>query len=235
MFKKIAVLTSIACIAVSTSFAQDRDFRKEKAQLAREEREAKKRNHNQERLSYGTNIISLTPFTALDIGIGVGASYEKILGADQMVGIIIPVNVVFEPHENYYYGGGSYYGNSTNYNNAYFYFTPGIKVYPFGQRKVTYSVGPNLMIGAGSGKELRYDNTGQNSYEVTVDKFRLGMLINNYLNIQFSKSFNMSMQAGLGVRYIDRDTYKDYIYGNSTVSNGMNVTGQFSVSLGYRF
>lgn len=231
MLKKIAILTSIATITLNTLFAQERDFRKERAELAREEREAKKKNRAHERISYGTNIISIDPFSALDIGIGVGASYEKILGVDQNIGIVFPVHLMFEQQDNYNNG---YYNNGANYGNPYFYFTPGIKIYPFGQRRVTYAVGPNLMIGDGSSKEWRYDNTG-NGYQVSVDKFRLGMLVNNYLNIQFNKNFNMSMQAGLGVRYIDRETYKDYISGNTTISNGMNVTGDFAVSLGYRF
>ena len=232
MLKKIAVLTTIATLTLNNLFAQERDFRKEKAELARQEREAKKKDKSYERSSYGTNIISISPLSALDIGIGVGASYEKILGADQNIGIVIPVHLMFEQNNDYYYNG--YYGYNSNHYNSYFYFTPGIKIYPFGQRKVTYAVGPNLMMGAGGGKQWATDNNG-NNYQVTTNKFRFGMLVNNYVNFQFSKSFNMNIQAGLGVRYIDHESESDYINGKDSYSNGMNVTGEFAVSLGYRF
>jgi len=235
MLRKIAVVASLATISANTLFAQERDFRREKAELARQEREAKKRRHETAaKIDYGTNIISASPFSALDIGVGFGLSYEKIVGPDQNVGIILPVHLLFDfESDNYGYYGYNYYGN--NYGNAYFYFTPGVKVYPFGQRRVTYAVGPNLMIGAGGGKEWRYSNSTSATEEFDISKFRFGMLVNNYLNVNFTKGFNMSIQAGLGVRYIDRETASSFSTPEQTISKGMNVTGQFTLSLGYRF
>jgi hypothetical protein len=222
MLRKIAVLTSIIALTFQSLSAQERDFRKERAELARQEREQKRQMHQQPVADYGTNILSLAPFAVLDIGVGVGMSYEKIFGADQNLGLILPVYILFDDFEN-----DPYYSN--NNSGSYFYFAPGLKVYPFGQRKTTYAIGPNLFVGGGTGKETQYDMFG-NMYTQDISKFRLGILINNYLNFQFTKNFNLGLQGGLGVRYIDRETYNGY-----TDSRGMAVTGQFSITLGYRF
>lgn len=233
MLRKIAVLTSLATISLNTLFAQERDYRKERAELARQEKEAKRKHRGeQDKINYGTNILSVSPFSVLDIGIGFGLSYEKIIGPEQNVGIILPVHLLFDVENNYDYGYA--YANN-EYNNAYFYFTPGLKIYPFGQRKVTYAVGPNLMFGAGGGKEWRYNNSTSATEQFDVTKIRVGMLVNNYLNVNFTKGFNMSVQAGLGVRYIDRETASSYGMNEQTTNRGMNVTGQFTLSLGYRF
>jgi hypothetical protein len=234
MLRKIAVLTSLATISLNTLFAQERDYRKERAELARQEKEEKRRHRGEhEKINYGTNILSASPFSVLDIGIGFGLSYEKIIGTEQNVGIILPIHLLFDVENNSYYGYP--YDNNNEYNNAYFYFTPGLKIYPFGQRRVTYAVGPNLMIGAGGGKEWRYNNYTSATEQFDITKLRIGMLVNNYLNVNFTKGFNMSVQAGLGVRYIDRETASSYGMNEQTVNKGMNVTGQFTLSLGYRF
>lgn len=222
MLKKVALLTSVIALTVQTLSAQQRDFRKERAELDRQEREQKRLNRQQPDIDYGTNVLSVAPFAALDIGVGVGMSYEKILGADKTLGIIFPFYVMFDDFDN-----NSYYNNDNS--SAYFYFAPGLKVYPFGQRKITYAIGPNFFIGGGSSKQTTWDING-NPYTEDISKFRLGILVNNYLNFQFTKSFNLGLQGGLGVRYIDRETYDNY-----TNNRGITPTAQFSVTLGYRF
>src|SRR5690554_5457934 len=120
-----------------------------------------------------SNILRLSPITAMDVGVGLGLSYERLLGDDQMVGIIIPFSLILQ---NKYWDSRA---NSANYN-SYFYFTPGIKIYPFGQRRVTYAVGPSMLIAYGGGQEGLYGNYGNAIYDKEV--FRLGVLINNYVN-----------------------------------------------------
>lgn len=239
MIRKISAITIFALLAATSLKAQNRDFRKERAELAREEREEKRRlkaeMSHQSRPSYGTNILRLSPISALDIGVGFGASYEKIIGAEQMIGVVLPVYLMLENKSNYNPWPGQYNGNDAEYN-AYFYFTPGVKIYPFGQRKVTYAVGPNLVFGYGGGKEMRYDNMYSYSELVTITKLRIGMLVNNYVNFQITPSFNLGLEAGLGVRYIDRETWDSLVlYDNVTYSRGINATGVFSFTIGYRF
>lgn len=186
---------------------------------------------------YGTNIFRIAPLTALDIGVGFGLSYEKLLGKDKMVGVIIPLSLILENNDNYYYNDP---GSSNNYN-TYYYFTPGVKIYPFGQRRVTYAIGPSLMLGFGKGEGIISDwdtfgNTVNTSYTKKV--FRLGMLINNYVNFQITPGFNLGLEGGIGIRYIDRQNYS-YESPNfpdtKNNNNGFDITGQFSMTLGYRF
>lgn len=239
MFRKIVTLTLLASITVNFAFAQGRDYRRERAELARQEKE-ERRQMRAERSSgpsmdYGTNILRLSPITAMDIGVGFGLSYEKIFGKDQMVGLILPVYLMLESQNDYdpFFGNGSNYDNG---NNAYFYFNPGLKIYPFGQRRVTYAVGPSLMFGYGGGTEWIYNGNGTVYEQQDITKLRMGMMVNNYVNFQISKGFNLGIEVGIGARYIDRETIDrpNNPY-TQTYNNGINVTGSFSLTLGYRF
>jgi hypothetical protein len=237
MIRKFVTLTLLATLTLNFAFAQGRDYRRERAELARQEKE-EKRQMRSERMSapsidYGTNILRLSPITAMDIGVGFGLSYEKIFGKDQMIGLILPVYLMLESRDNYdpFYGGGSGYDNG---NNAYFYFNPGLKIYPFGQRRVTYAVGPSLMFGYGGGTEWIYNGYYQEQQDIT--KLRMGMMVNNYVNFQITRGFNLGIEAGIGARYIDRETIdRPGYYYSQTYNNGINITGSFSLTLGYRF
>jgi len=238
MLGRIVTFALIATLAATTASAQRRDFRRERAALAREEKEERRRLR-EERLEdrtpvdYGSNILRLSPITAMDIGVGFGLSYERIFGKDQMVGLVLPVHLMLE-NRNGYDPFNNYYGSDDRYH-PYFYFTPGLKIYPFGQRRVTYAVGPSAMIGVGGGQEWRYNAATGIDEWVDVQKLRIGLLVNNYVNFQITKGFNLGLEGGLGVRYIDRESYDRPIYGRTTYSNGINITGQFSLTLGYRF
>lgn len=235
MLGKIAAITLFTTLTVTSVFAQ-RNFRQERAELARQEKEEKRKMKGsrleRSKEDYGTNILRLSPITVMDIGVGFGISYEKILGAQQMVGIVVPVHLMLEDNGNGFFSGN---GNYVSNTQSYIYFTPGLKIYPFGQRKVTYAVGPSLMVGYGGGKDWRYDPlTGYTTDQVDVTKLRMGILVNNYVNFQIGPSFNLGLELGIGVRYLDRET-TDFGYYRNTYDNGLEPTGQFSMTLGYRF
>lgn len=239
MLRKIVTLALLTTLACTAAFAQRRDFRRERADLARQEKEEKRKMRSERMdkptINYGTNIVRISPITAMDIGVGFGLSYEKIFGREQMVGLVLPAYLMIGADN----GGGDPIFNpgmysSNNNNNLYFYFNPGLKIYPFGQRRVNYAVGPSLMFGYGGGTEWRYDGTYNYQEQVDVTKLRLGMLVNNYINFQLTRGFNLGVELGIGVRYIDRET-EDRGYYRQTYNNGINVTGQFSLTLGYRF
>lgn len=188
---------------------------------------------------YKTNIVRVSPTTAMDVGVGFGAGYEKIIGKAQMIGIVLPVYMLLEKKNNYSFNadlkGSKYY--------TYVYFTPGIKIYPMGQRKVTYAIGPNLMIGYGGGNDWQYQvepDGSRHLYNIKTTRWRVGLLVNNYVNIQVSQSFNLGLEGGLGFRYLDRvtfsgsESYASYA-GNGDLNSGLDITGQFSLTLGYRF
>ncbi|WP_118950578.1 hypothetical protein [Taibaiella helva] len=236
MLKKICSVAFLAFLATTSVTAQQRrDFRKERQELAREEREERRRMRDErtERpaIAYGTNILRLAPLTIMDVGVGFGLSYEKILDKHQMIGLILPAHFLISNSNDDFFSGSNGYMSNTQ---TYFYFTPGLKVYPFGQRRVTYAVGPSLMLGYGGGQDYQYDYRTGYTTNVDVRRFRLGMLVNNYVNFQLGPSFNLGLELGLGVRYLDRERVEFSSY-TRTDNKDLDATGQFSLTLGYRF
>jgi hypothetical protein len=176
---------------------------------------------------YGRNILTISPFKALDSGPGLGFSYERLVGENQYVGIILPVAFIFKEY--------SVYSSSIDLSNHYYtnlYMSPGVKIYPFGQRKVTYAVGPNIMLGFNKDRDSRYVPTGTTGYYDYEERnsFRLGLIINNYLNFQITSKINLGLNGGLGMRYLDRASSSSNYY-----NDGMRVTGEFAFNFGFRF
>lgn len=86
-----------------------------------------------------------------------------------------------------------------------FEFAPGLKFYPGDRhRKVVYGIGPNVYF-------FRGDYSS-----------KLGMIANNYLDINITESFGMAFEGGIGVSYIDGNDY-------------FNPYVRFGFSLGFRF
>lgn len=228
--KRIIIATAILAGIAIQGMAQpphmrsDNDLTPEEYQTRAERRAARL----EESKNYGNKIFRFFPLRIADFeGVGLGVDFEAIISKDRKVGVVLPVT---------YFIGTEFLdlSNQENKRNM-FLFSPGIKFYPFGQSKVNYAIGPNLMIGYGSGSrgESTWDPvTGQSftRYE-NYTNFRMGILLNNYLNIQFSDQFNFGVEAGLGVRYFDRwnfDSREDY-------NEGVGATGNFALSFGYRF
>lgn len=181
-----------------------------------------------------SNIIHFSPISAIDFaGGGPGLYYERIFSKDKRMSVILPFSFMI--------------GNNNNNGDAYgMYFTPGVKFYPFGQRPVSYAVGPNFLLGYQF--KNRYDlytshedpnNPG--FYISTNDQakttiLRLGVLINNYVNFQITKNFNMGFAIGLGVDYIDKSKTTLMIQKTTQQSNGpIKFTGQVAYTLGFCF
>jgi hypothetical protein len=177
---------------------------------------------------YGKNRIDVSPFKALDSGPGFGISYERILDKRGYFGLLLPLTVTIPD---------SYYlptiGEEAN--DQMYYFSPGLKVYPFGQKRVTYAVGPTLFTGIGKRWNYYTDydpSTGvSTSRDEERDRFRMGLIVNNYVNFQITQHFQISLNAGVGPRYIDREKYRSNTYRNG----GFEITGEFNFSLGFRF
>jgi hypothetical protein len=177
---------------------------------------------------FGKNKIDVSPFKALDSGPGFGISYERILDKRGYFGLLLPFTVTIP--DSYYIPT-----ISDNADDQMYYFSPSLKVYPFGQKRVTYAVGPTLFAGIGKrwNNYTDYDpSTGvSTSRDEERDRFRMGLIVNNYVNFQITQHFQIGLNAGLGPRYIDREEYRSSIYRN----RGMEITGEFNFSLGFRF
>jgi hypothetical protein len=190
--------------------------------------EGKKRRDQDPEEGFGRNFINFSPFKALDSGPGFGISYEAIVDKRGYFGVILPVTMTIPDSYTYVF--------DTNRNTSeMYYFSPGLKIYPFGQKKVTYSVGPTLFMGFGNrrGTHTIYEPTTgvYRDEEDRVRRFRLGMLVNNYVNFQITQRFQIALNAGLGSRYVDRETSTFQNYNTS----GLQITGEFNFSLGFRF
>jgi hypothetical protein len=177
---------------------------------------------------YGRSFVNFSPFKALDSGPGFGLSYEFLADKRGYFGIILPLTMTIPDSYNYVF--------DTNTNSSeMFYFSPGLKIYPFGQKKVTYAVGPTLFTGFGNrySSYTNYEpNTGvYTTIEGRSKRFRFGMLVNNYVNFQITQRFQIGLNAGIGSRYIDRETTDS----RTNSMTGLEVTGEFNFSLGLRF
>lgn len=173
--------------------------------------------------------IALSPFQYTESGVGAGLSYERALDHDGILSVYVPVIASFRLRTNnnyspYYYGG---YNNTTNYM---FSAMPGVKFYPTGMGKVKYAVGPNAVIGYG--QRTMYDNyydplTYSTSYYAgTYDRWILGMMINNSLNVNATPHLYIGAEMGFGF------TYFDNIGG---INYGVKFLTQGAFKIGYTF
>lgn len=204
--KKILLFTALAFGTTLTSQAQSKT-------------EASTSNY------YGSNILRVSPLNVYDAGIGVGLSYERLLDREQKVGLILPIDFIFNPNNN---------SNMNSNSNTYVYFSPGLKFYPAGQKRVTYALGANLLLGMGTRTEsiAQVSQNGSIFYITQESKnTRLGVVVNNYLNFNVGKNFVIGLNAGLGVLYLNK--YENNI--NNNYNEGMQPTGQFAFTFGFRF
>lgn len=176
----------------------------------------------------GKNKIDISPFKALDSGPGFGISYERILDKRGHFGLLLPFTMTIP--EDYYL---PIIGEDSD--EQMYYFSPSLKVYPFGQKRVTYAVGPTFLTGIGNRWEYSYDydpKTGvTTSNEEERKRLRMGLIINNYVNFQITQHFQIGLNAGVGPRYVDREKYRSTIYRD----RHMGISGEFNFSLGFRF
>ncbi len=177
----------------------------------------------------GRNKVDFSAFKALDSGPGFGISYERILDKNGYFGLLLPFTLTIP--DSYYFPTGS----ETSDNDQMYYFSPSLKIYPFGQKRVTYAVGPTLYAGVGKRwyNYTEFIPTTQVyiTHDEDRDRFRMGMIVNNYVNFQITKHFQIGLNAGAGPRYIDREKFGSKVYR----TRGMEITGEFNFNLGFRF
>lgn len=203
---RFALFTLLAVSVCSFSFAQER--------------------HN----AYGKNLLSVAPVAITDQGVGFGLSYERSLDNRGMFSFYLPLAYSFRVQEDYYWAPGTY--NQTEYM---MYAYPGVKIYPTGAfGKVRYGIGPSLVVGVGEQYDDNYYSGDPYIYPpqpgVTgprfVDRFVLGAIINNSLNINPTERLYLGMELGLGVTYLNK-------WGNW---NGRTEPlAQAAFRIGYRF
>ncbi len=181
--------------------------------------------------TYGANVLNFSPVTITDNGVAIGLTYEHCFGHKGTASFVLPVYYSFNSLNagvdyNYNYGGT----NQTQDPQHMLYLYPGIKFYPTGAfGKVRYAVGPSLVIGAGN----HYENVQKdvNGYTENVtelrNRFLLGIMIDNSLNINATEHLYLGVNFGLGITYVDQ---RDGMNRNTT--SPLVKTG---LMIGFRF
>jgi len=163
--------------------------------------------------------IAISPLQFTQKGVGVGLSYERALDADGIISAYVPFIASFNLRRRYadpYAYTSSYnpYPYNYNYNNStnpMFYVMPGVKFYPTGMGRVKYAIGPNAVVGMGQQVNdmpiYLYDPMG-GTYMSTrrriENRFLLGMMINNSLNINATPHLYVGAELGFGFTYFDK-------------------------------
>ena len=177
---------------------------------------------------FGRNLISYNLFSFFREDIS--ASYEHFF-AKGYLGIKIPL----------IFGFGSGNGdlgvrqfNDGQYKNS---FTSGLDInfYPMGQNKISFFTGPSFQIGVVDfyytervpyiySNYYGYYNNYRTEQRTQKDDLFVAGLVNNGVLFQPLPNFNMSVNLGLGVRYIE-----------TSMSDNSEVYATFGYHLGYRF
>jgi hypothetical protein len=191
----------------------------------------KEEEHTRE--AYGKNIISLAPIQFTNTSVtGVGLHYERQIDKRGFLSFYLPLAFSFR-NEEYYDGYTSSYDHRSY---QMFWMYPGVKFYPAGSlHRVTYSVGPSVAIGMGREPVSRSEYDPVTGYyrniNTTEGAFRMGLVINNGLNIQPTPKFYIGLELGLGIPYL-HTTDSDHTYGMDIDDEPVV---QFNFKLGYRF
>jgi hypothetical protein len=160
-------------------------------------------------------LVYLAPIQFTENGFGFGFGFEQVIDKDGIVAYTLPFIGTFNLAKDDYYG---------NHNtDPMYYFMPGLKFYPTGCKgKVKYALGPSVV--AGFGKTSNYNDY----YYIRQqrDKFVLGVMINNSMNINVTKSIYMGMELGFGFTYINQ---------SNGVRQGMSGLVQGGFKMGYKF
>ncbi len=153
----------------------------------------------------GNKVWYVSPIKFTENGVGLELGYEHGIDKAGIVAYNLPLVATFNlAHDDL---------NMGNKQDAMVYFMPGIKFYPTSAYgKVKYAIGPSLVVGAGQQTDridYYYDPYGNiypyngNHTYITRDKFLLGVLINNSLNINPSAHFTLGLDFGFGFTYIN--------------------------------
>jgi hypothetical protein len=172
-------------------------------------------------------IWAINPMHVTEDNVGFAVSYEHYLDDKGIVSLYLPLSYSLPQYVHDYKNEHSYYGNgyynpsdlqySFNYSGGMVNFYPGIKIYPGGaHKKVSYAIGSSFLFGFGSTRQItvnyRIDTTYSGNYPsysrvydnekvANVSRFKMGMLINNSLNIIAAKKYYFGLEFGFGYSY----------------------------------
>ncbi len=182
------------------------------------------------------NVLRLSPISIFYGGVGAGLSYEHFLDKERKISLMLPLSYGLR---NYMIGSGSTFGENDKLNYSLL-FNPGIRMYPKGQRRLSYAIGASFFTTYGSENGFKQDYKGYNnlaassSYSVYSNstEMRLGSIISNSLTVNISKRFNIGAEVLLGCSF--KTFIRDKASGTK-VTESVKAMGGASLQLGYRF
>lgn len=174
----------------------------------------------------GKNIVSFSPITIGDEGVGVGIAYERALDAGRLLSLYLPFGISYASPDN----SSAFSSNVLARSRTVYQFAPGLRIYPTGNRgKARYAVGPQLCWDAGEKWTAtpRETTTGTRYYLLEHHSVqKLGIMVNNSLNLYPSPNVYMGFDVGMGASFSHRLSGKEA---------GVKHLYQCAFRVGYRF
>lgn len=168
------------------------------------------------------NIVRIMPLAIFeDRNIGMGVSYERLIGKSHKLGINIPF---YYGYKVLSYGTEDYmpYGD-------FLMFNPGVKFYLVNKTKVTFAIGPSIFASFGKGEHNVAGNFTISSYPITSRE--VGFLANGYIRFNITPRFNLGFELGLGPTFLTQYTNEQ----QQKTTESSHVYGVGSFHFGYRF
>lgn len=173
-----------------TVWVDEKAWDKYRDSVVKAERDIRRQDpfYTHKKWKYKPDIVSFMPFSVQTNGTGIAISYERLLGKEQNMGVVVPLMYsIYKPGA---------------------YIMPGLRIYPFGQRIFTLFTTPSLYAGYGNRKQYGdsidyYDKTKTYNYIYYVKDFQLGFFINVGFHLNFTQRMGMTMLGGGGVNYLD--------------------------------
>ncbi|MEZ5016606.1 MAG: hypothetical protein R2800_06095 [Flavipsychrobacter sp.] len=187
---------------------------------------------------YGNNILAFFPMLVNNGGVGLGLSYERLLGKESIISFYMPVSATIRSEYGNYYNNGNtiVQGNPDSYS---YFVMPGIKIYPTGAKgKVRYGIGPAVALNYGNNADNLqplYGANGTITYNYSRrDYFSAGAVINNSLNISPTKRLYLGLELALGFIFYEDYGGSSYTYSFEPYDLDEPIA-QFGFKIGYRF
>jgi hypothetical protein len=191
----------------------------------------------QRKVEYGSNIVSVALINLSDDGFGLGLAYERALDKKGIINFYLPVNLCFSSvmgNEVYNSSTGTYDYNMLR--RSVIQVMPGVKFYPTGnQGKIRYGIAAQVAYYTGTKETDQYIYSPLYGSYMQVGNARvqkLGLLVNNSLNMFPTAHVFIGIDLGLGLTYLNK--VEDLATG-SMREQGTTQLAQFNFRLGYRF
>jgi len=148
-------------------------------------------------------------------------SYERIL-SDGKYGIQIPFSFGYSENTTAIPLPPPFDSDYTNYLVNKFYSGIKFNIYPTGQGKIKYFLGPEIQFGNGIFHQDNSNYWQNNPYTTTTGYMKF--LVNNGVVFTFAKTLSVSVIGSIGIQHMFKIN-----------TNATQTTGALSINLSYRF